>query len=148
MKTLFFDSSYLFRIYSTEPGHEKVKRLLETAESVSSAWHARAEFATIILRKRRERACADKLLNALWTQFHRDCETGLVRLLPINEPVMSRLENAIRAAPPDTFLRAADALHLACAAEHGFTEVYSNDRHFIAAAPLFELCGLDVIPVA
>jgi len=147
VKTLYFDSSYLFRIYSTEPGHQEVKRLLETAASISSAWHSRAEFATIFLRKRRERSCADELLNALWTQFHRDCENDLINLLPVNEAVMSRLEEVIRTAPHETFLRAADALHLACAAEYGFKEVYSNDRHFLAAAPLFELSGLNVLSV-
>jgi predicted nucleic acid-binding protein len=55
------------------------------------------------------------------------------------------VEQIFLSDPGTCFLRAADALHLACAAEHGFTEVYSNDRHLLAAAPLFGLRGIDVI---
>jgi predicted nucleic acid-binding protein len=59
---------------------------------------------------------------------------------------MTRLEAVLDTAPATTNIRAADALHLACAAEHGFTEVHSNDRLFLAAAPLFGLKGVNVIP--
>ena len=146
MKNLYFDTSYLFRIYSLDVGHGAVKALLPGCDGIVSAWHARAEFAAIVLRHRREGATPPALLEALHQQFLTEHRQGHIRLLPLGEDVMLRLEAVLRRAPRDTFLRAADALHLACAAEHGFAEVYSNDRRFLDAAPLFGLRGVDVIP--
>ncbi|MEO5711978.1 MAG: type II toxin-antitoxin system VapC family toxin [Luteolibacter sp.] len=143
---LYFDSTYLFRIYSVEPGHEAVKRLLaQTNQPVAIAWHGRAEIASVLLRKRREGADTQEHLSSLAKQFQDDCQQLLIHFLPLTEQVMERLENVLAAAPASTNIRAADALHLACAAEHGFTEVHSNDRHFLAAAPLFGLRGVNVI---
>lgn len=143
---LYFDTTYLYRIYSQERGHEAVKHLLGQADRVATAWHGRAEFASILLRKRREGGDSPDLLAVLEAQFQNDIKVGLVNVLPLTEPVMLRLERTLRVAPSTTLLRAADALHLACAAEHGFAEVHSNDRHFLSAAPLFGLRGVDVIP--
>jgi predicted nucleic acid-binding protein len=146
---LYFDSTYLFRIYSVEPGHEAVKELLTQAnQPVAVAWHGRAEIASILLRKRREGADTPEHLSSLAEQFHDDCQQLLIHFLPLTEAVMIRLESVLAAAPATTNIRAADALHLACAAEHGFTEVYSNDRLFLAAAPLFGLTDVNVIPNA
>ncbi len=144
---LYFDSNYLFRIYSVEPGHEAVKKLLErTNQPVAIAWHGRAEIASVVLRKRREGTETPEHLTSFAKQFHDDCQQFLVHFLPLTEAVMARLESVLAAAPATTNLCAADALHLACAAEHGFTDVHSNDRLFLAAAPLFGLKGVDVIP--
>lgn len=145
MKTLYFDTSYLWRVYSMESGHAAVKGLLRQAESLATAWHGRAEFAAVLVRKRREGADPAEFLDSLDQQFQRDCESGLIRTLPLTDAVMRRLETTLRTAPGQTFLRCADAMHLACAAEHGFIEVYSSDRHFLASAPLFGLKGINII---
>ena len=142
---LYFDTTYLYRVYSTEPGHEAVKQLLAQTASIATAWHGLAEFASIVLRIRREGRDSPYLLAALESQFQNDIQSGLVAVIPLTESIMLRLENTLRSAPSSTISRAADALHLACAAEQGFTEVHSNDRHFLATAPLFGLRGIYVI---
>ncbi len=145
MRAFYFDSTYLFRLYFTDFGAEIVRTLAEEADSLVIAWHGRAELASILLRKRRESALTAAAAEEIRHQIHDDIGDGLIEFLPLTETVMTRLETTLAAAPTATNIRAADALHLACAAERGFTEVYSNDRHFLAAAPLFGLKGVNVI---
>jgi hypothetical protein len=37
-----------------------------------------------------------------------------------------------------------ERLHLACAKEYGFADVYTNDRHMLLGAPLFGLRGVNL----
>jgi predicted nucleic acid-binding protein len=143
---LYFDSNYLFRLYSNEVGYEQVQALADKSDGIAITSWARAEFTSILLRKRRESAFSPQAAEEARLQFEDDLTTGAVTLLSVDDAVMLHLETTLRTAPDSTYLRAADALHLACASHHGFTEVYSRDRHFLAAAPLFGLRGINIIP--
>jgi predicted nucleic acid-binding protein len=145
VKTLYFDTNYLFRLYSTEPGAAAVQELANGAELIATAWHGRAELASTLLRKRREGALSEEVANEIGRQIQDNVALGLVKFLPLTEAVMTRLEVVLAESPATTNIRAADALHLACAADHGFDIVYSNDRLLLAAAPIFGLMGLNVL---
>ena len=97
-------------------------------------------------RKVREGLAAPSTVQAVFAQFNADVAAGDIRLLLLTEAIVDRVESVFATAPATTYLRAADALHLATAAEHGFVEIHSNDKHLLAAAPLFGLRGVNVIP--
>lgn len=141
---IFFDTTYLVRLYLDEPGADSVRELAKIQPIVSS-WHAQAELLCTFHRAFREGRLDFEGYQAQRSQFYSDEAAAVFKWLPISASTLARLDLMLRDAPATSFLRAADALHLACAAEHGFKEVYSNDRHFLAAAPLFGLKGINVI---
>lgn len=143
--SLFFDTSYLARFYLEDRGFEAVRELAGTAETVASTWHAQAETVAALHRAFRERRMEKGAYLAALAQFGQDRTDGLFRWLPLTDGVQRRLEQVFQETPATVFLRGADALHLACAAEHGYRQVYSHDRQFLAAAPLFGLRGVDVL---
>ena len=141
---IFFDTTYLVRLYLDENGCDAVRELAETQPVVSS-WHAQAELLCTFHRAYREGRLDAAGYHAQRSQCLADqCASAFI-WLPISDDTLCRLDGILADASPMTFLRAADALHLACAAEHGCREVYSNDRQFLAAAPLFGLKGINLI---
>jgi len=142
---LFLDTSYIVRLYLEDEGCTKVRHLVESRSTIATAWHARAEIVAALHRACREKRIGKREMEGFYQQFDLDCHAGLFVWQYLTESVMQRLETVFRSAPSTSFLRAADALHLACAAEYGFEKVYSNDRHLLAAAPLFGVQGIDVI---
>jgi predicted nucleic acid-binding protein len=145
-KLPYFDTSYLVRLYLRDVGYEAVRELAGSGRAIASAWHAQAEIVAAFHRAFREGRLGQGPYLSVLEQFINDSRDGFYHWLPLSDSIQQRLEQFFWKASNTNFLRAADALHLACAAEHGFTEVHSNDRHFLAAAPLFGLRGVNVIP--
>lgn len=143
---IYFDSAYIARCYLPEWGHPEVVALASRSPGIASAEIARIEVASVFHRKLREAAITAAVHRELCRQFDEDIQAGTWILFPLNPALLSRAQAAYQTLPSTLFLRSADCLHLCAAADAGFKEIYSNDRHLLAAAPHFGLRPLNVIP--
>lgn len=141
---IYFDTSYLVRLYFQDPGADAVRALAATDHVVSAA-HGQAEMIAAFHRKLREGAIRPAAYAALVGQVRAHIEAGAFRWLAQDADILSRIRQVYEKLPATVFLRAADAVHLATAGESGFRIIYSNDAHLLAAAKHFGLEGRNVI---
>ena len=144
---IYLDSAYLAKLYIREHGSEDVERWLQKLpEQVACCLHGRLEVISAFKRQQREQRINETQVRAAVRRFEAEEKAGIIRWLAIDALLMSSACERMAKLPPSVFLRAADALHLACASDAGLKEIYSHDRHLLAAAPHFGLRGIDVIP--
>lgn len=141
---LYFDTSYLTRLYTKDNGWEKVRALAGTG-NLSCCIHGQAETIAAFHRKFREGVLTQKELGTLLTEFNKDSNAGAYRWLPLSPAIVDRVAAAFARLPAAVSLRAADAIHLACAADAGFSRIYSNDGPLLTAASHFGLAGENII---
>jgi predicted nucleic acid-binding protein len=141
---LYLDTSCLVRLYTKDAGWEKVRALAKT-DSLACCIHGQAECVAVFHRKFREGALTQKELGTLSAEFDRDSSAGAYRWLPLSPAVVARVASTFAKLPSVVALRAADAIHLACAADAGFAKVYSNDTRLLTAASHFGLTGENLI---
>ena len=139
---IYFDAAYIAKFYLDEPDSDRVRKLAENSGEVACCLHGRVEVLIAFHRKFRERAFSARSFHAVHEQFEADCESAVWAWLPISAKLITILSDRVSKLERCVFLRAADALHLASAAEQGFKEIYSHDRHLLAAATSFDLRGL------
>jgi predicted nucleic acid-binding protein len=139
---IYFDAAYIAKFYLDEPDSDGVRKLAEESGEVACCMHGRVEVLIAFHRKFRERAFSPRIFAAVHEQFELDCDSAVWAWLPVSAKLIASVSDRIRKLDRSVFLRAADALHLGSAAEQGFKEIYSNDRHLLAAATHFGLRGL------
>jgi predicted nucleic acid-binding protein len=141
---LYFDTAYLGKCYWNEPEGKLVRKLAQQADGLYSSAICIAEMACLAHRKVREGPAtpADAMMRR--DLFLDDVKNGAITAVPVTERLLRRVEAATRALPPSCYLRTFNALHLVTAADSGFVEVWTNDRHMLAAAPYFGLSGRSV----
>ena len=133
------------KCYLREPGSEVVRQHAATAGRIACCETGRVELAAVFHRHLREGRLSARVYRVALQQFESDLEAGVWRWLPLDTPILLEAQKRFDGLSAKHFLRAADAMHLACARANGFREVFTNDRHMLAACPAFGLKGRNII---
>lgn len=137
---IYFDTTYLVRCYLEDPGFEQVRAFAE-ANDVACVRFGQIEAVAAFHRKHREGALTAEQFTAVLNQFEADLSDEVFSWLMDSDALFTMVRQAFRVLPPSVFVRSADALHLTCARENGFREIYSNDGHLLAAAAFWSDWG-------
>ena len=142
---IYFDTAYIVKCYVHEPGSAEVRQLLHGNQTIACCALGRIEFATSILRAVRERRLDARAIETVFAILDEDNQGGIWTWLPLSPSIVDSTLQTLQGLSASVVVRAGDAIHLACAKEHGFREIYTNDRHMIAAAPHFGLKAVNII---
>jgi predicted nucleic acid-binding protein len=142
---IYFDAAYIAKCYVNEPGADRVRQVAYGADGLGSCELARLEFASIVKRHLREHHVTRREATAILKDFEQDGQDGVWHWFGVTSALIEKARDAVFQIPGHVFVRAVDALHLACAQEHGFEDVYTNDRHMLQAAKYFQVTGVNVL---
>lgn len=136
---IYFDSCYLAKLYLMEPDSPRVRARAASSDVIGCCAIGRGEVLATFHRHFREGRLTQRDFRKLAAQVELDVRAGLWMSLPVTSLLLEAQARRIADLPREVFLRASDALHLECAAAAGAAEIYSSDRHLVAAAPHFGL---------
>jgi hypothetical protein len=141
----YLDTSYIAKCYLNEPGSVEVLAWVEGKTGLCCCVHGRIELWSILCRHRREGRITKQQCRSVLAAIAADEKNHVWTWLDISREAVEAACRTVETIAGGPALRSADALHLACARQHGFRSVYSHDRTMLASAPHFGLEGIDVI---
>src|SRR5262249_34429096 len=93
----------------------------------------------------RERHITRREATDLLKEFEQDEKDGVWHWFGVTSSLVEVARDTVLRVPSRVFVRTGDALHLACAREHGLKNVYTNDIHLLRAAKYFQVAAVNVI---
>lgn len=141
---LYFDTAYVAKCYVNEQDGARVRELARGASGLSTSAWCRAEIACVFHRHLRGGSLTPTQVRTLATMFEDDVGDGVWDIIPLSEGLLRSVADRVARLPRSVYIRGGDAVHLVSAQTAGLTEIWSNDRHLLAAAPHFGLTGRTV----
>lgn len=141
---LYFDTAHIAKCYLNEPDGKKVRKLATGASELSSSAWCVAELACVFQRRIREGFLSQEQSVELRDVFLKHVRDQVWTLFPVSDRLLFRVAEITASLPRAVHLRAGDAVHLVTAQQAGFTQIWSNDRHLLAAAMHLGLEGRTV----
>jgi len=124
-----------------EADSRQVRAAIVGADTLVSSMWAMGEVTCAFHRHLREGALDASQYRDLLTAFLDDADAGNWMFIPVTERLVREMVTLLSGLPPTIYLRAADAIHLTTALDLGEREIWTSDRHVLAAAPHFGLTG-------
>ena len=142
---IYLDTSYIAKCYLNEPQGDKVRALARQAEGLACSHLGRVEFWCVVARHVREGRISKDDAAFIRGLMAEDEANNVWNWFPITTKLLGNVCAMMEHLPADAFIRSADAIHLTTAKDHGFTEIFSNDRHLLLCAVHFGIKGRNIL---
>lgn len=143
---VYFDAAYIAKCYLNEPNAATVRQFAYEADGLASCEIARVEFYSVVHRHLREGNIDSQEAQEVLRDFEQDESDGVWAWFAVSSSLIRLACQNVGSLPSTAFLRAIDAIHLTCAKENGFIEIYTNDRRMLDCAKYFQVRGVNLIP--
>ncbi len=138
---MYLDSAYIAKYYVNERDAIAVRKLIRRAPHICSSSWALVEVTGVFHRYVREGSLTAAQGHELMDVFRSHVKADFWNLISVTDALLRRTATLIRGLTPHCPLRAGDAVHLATALDAGETEIWTKDRHLLAAADYVGISG-------
>ena len=142
---IYLDTSYIVKCYVSEPGSDRILAWLEGQHGLVCSWQGRVELFSALHRHVQGGRLTAAQVRKVTRQLEADEAHGIWTWLAVTPALVRKTCHTLAGLDRKTCLRAADALHLATAADAGCEALYSHDRHLLDAAPVFGIKAHDIL---